>query len=380
MTCPSRPCPATASSSAAQPPREEGLRNDVACFVGSTVRGPLGVPVRVQGRQAFVATFGGWESGTVPRAFAAYVANGGEVAWIVRAGCGGTPATKSVGLAPEDPANGPARLALPGSGLRFTATSPGAWGNGIRVRLTYRAFGFGGDAELDITIDTPRAATFRRAGLNAEELIAAVAATGTITAEFCGPSTSITATSGNPGPAALGWDVVLDGGTEPALDEAALRTAIEAQAEIEEIALVCVPGFAEVSEAAQDAVLSTLAASCASAQDRLAVVSAPVVDAASFATWRDRAARGSHRPRPPAGRRRVPSLAPERGPGRSRTRPLPHHRLGRPPLWCPRSNRPGTRFGLEPRERPRERRGRPGLADTDCSARACVRGRRERRP
>jgi hypothetical protein len=274
--------------SAAQPPREEGLRNDVACFVGSTVRGPLGVPVRVQGRQSFVATFGGWESGTVPRAFAAYVANGGEVAWIVRAGRGGTPATKSVGLAPEDPANGPARLALPGSGLRFTATSPGAWGNGIRVRLTYRAFGFGGEAELDITIDTPRAATFRRAGLNAEELIAAVAATGTITAEFCGPSTSVTATSSNPGPAALGWDVVLDGGTEPALDEAALRTAIEAEAEIEEIALVCVPGFAEVSEAAQDAVLSTLASSCASAQDRLAVVSAPVVDAASFATWRDR--------------------------------------------------------------------------------------------
>ena len=134
----------------------------------------------------------------------------------------------------------------PASGLRFTATSPGSWGNGIKVRLTYRAFGFGGEPELDITIDTPRAATFRRAGLNADELIAVVAATGTVTAEFCGPSTNVTATSGNPGPAALGWDVVLDGGTEPVLDEPALRTAIEAQAEIEEIALVCVPGFAEV--------------------------------------------------------------------------------------------------------------------------------------
>ncbi len=206
------------------------------------------------------------------------------------------------------------------------------------MRLTYRAFGFGGEPELDITIDTPRAATFRRAGLNADELIAVVDATGTVTVEFCGPSTNVTATSGNPGPAALGWDVVLDGGTEPALDEPALRTAIEAQAEIEEIALVCVPGFAEVSEVAQDAVLATLAASCAGAQDRLAVVSAPVVDAASFATWRDRVRGGSHRPRPPAGRRRVPSLAPERGPGRSRTRPLSRHRLGRSPLRRPRSN------------------------------------------
>jgi uncharacterized protein len=273
---------------AAQPPHEEGLRNDVACFLGSTMRGPLGVPVRVAGRQAFVAAFGGWESGSVPRAFAAYIANRGEIAWIVRAGREGAPASKSVQLAPDDPANGPARLALPGDELRLTATSPGAWGNGSRVRLTYRAFGFGGEAELDITIDTPSGETFRRAGLSPGELVDAVNSTGTVSAAFRGHSTSATATPGNPGPAALVWDVVLAGGTEPVLDEAALRTAIEAQAEIEEIALVCVPGFAEVSEATQDAVLGTLASSCAGAQDRLAVVSAPVVDAATFALWRER--------------------------------------------------------------------------------------------
>jgi hypothetical protein len=277
--------------SAAPPPREEGLRNDVACFVGSTLRGPLGVPVRVQGRQAFVAMFGGWASGTVPRAFAAYVANGGEVAWIVRAGTDGTPATNRVQLLPPDPANGPARLALPGDELRLTATSPGTWGNGITVRLTYRAFGFGGEPEVDITIDAPRAATFRRAGLSIDELVDAVAASGIVTAAFSGPPAPPAATPGNPGPAALAWDVVLADGSDPVLDEPALRTAIESQAEIEEIALVCVPGLAnlaELADATQDSVVATLAASCATAQDRLAIISAPVVDAASFAAWRDR--------------------------------------------------------------------------------------------
>jgi hypothetical protein len=247
--------------------------------------------VRVQSRQSFVATFGSWESGTVPRAFAAYVANGGEVGWIVRAGHDGTPATKSLELVPADPANGPARLPLPGDVLRLTATSPGSWGNGIKVRITYRAFGFGGDPELDLTIDVPRGATFRRAGLSSVELIDAVAATGIVTADFGGSPTTPTATPGSPGPAVLVWEAELAAGTDPVLDETALRTAIEAQAEIEEIALVCVPGIVEVAEATQDMVLATLAGSCAAAQDRLAIVSAPVVDAASFAAWRERVRR-----------------------------------------------------------------------------------------
>ncbi len=304
---------------AAPPPREDGLRNDVAGFVGSTVRGPLGVPVRVEGRQAFVATFGGWESGTVPRAVAAYVANGGQVAWVVRAGRGARRRPRASGSLPR-PGERAGAARLPGSGLRFAATSPGAWGNGTRVRLTYRAFGFGGAPSSTsrsrcLGRDVPprgagRRGAHRRRGHDGHAHRRVLRAVD-----------EHPATSGNPGPAALGWDVVLDGGAEPALDAAALRTAIEAQAEVEEIALVCVPGFADVSEAAQDDVLPTLAASCASAQDRLAVVSAPVVDAASFAAWRDRAARGSHRPRPPAGRRRVPSLAPRadlagRGPDR----------------------------------------------------------------
>src|SRR3954467_9221038 len=38
---------------------EDGLRNDVAAFLGSTERGPLNLAVRVAGRQADAAIFGG---------------------------------------------------------------------------------------------------------------------------------------------------------------------------------------------------------------------------------------------------------------------------------------------------------------------------------
>src|SRR5215207_8828490 len=71
---------------------EDGLRNDVAAFLGSTERGPINTAVRVDGRQAYSAVFGGPGTGTVPRAVAAYFSNGGQVAWVVRAGSGGQPA------------------------------------------------------------------------------------------------------------------------------------------------------------------------------------------------------------------------------------------------------------------------------------------------
>jgi uncharacterized protein len=129
-----------------RPAPEEGLRNDVAAFLGRTVRGPLGVPVRVTGRQAYATTFGGLREGlAAPRAVEAYFANDGQVAWVVRVGRGGAPATDAVALGAVAGGTwapgGPTRLALPGSTLRLTATSSGGWANGTAVRVTYSAFG-----------------------------------------------------------------------------------------------------------------------------------------------------------------------------------------------------------------------------------------------
>src|SRR4051794_40611739 len=115
---------------------EEGLRNDVAALLGRTERGPLGVPVRVSSRLGYATVFGGQLAGAAtPRAVEAFFANEGEIAWIVRAGRGGAPATAVADLGT------PWRLTLPGEQLRATATSPGAWANGTLVRVDYRAYG-----------------------------------------------------------------------------------------------------------------------------------------------------------------------------------------------------------------------------------------------
>jgi phage tail sheath protein FI len=270
------------------PPVEEGLRNDVAAFLGSTVRGPVGVPGRVASRQAFVAAYGELTSGTVPRAVAAYYANGGEVAWVVRTGHGGTAATGAVTLLDTPGAATPAlRGDLPGMRVRVTATSPGTWANGSVVRLTYRAFGITGAAEFDVAVEVPRLTALRRAGVAAADLPTAVAARALVTLSFEGAPVA-----GDPnatGPAVRTWEFRLQGGEEPVLDAAALRNAIEAQADVEEIALVCVPGLARLlTEQDQADIVAELAASCAASQDRLAIVSAAETDAGSFAAWRER--------------------------------------------------------------------------------------------
>lgn len=274
---------------AAVAPAPEELRNDVAAFLGSTVRGPLGVPGRVSSRQAFAAAYGGQTSGTVPRAVAAYYANGGEVAWVVRAGRGGTAATDAVTLVDGRGAVASRSLRgeLPGTRVRVTATSPGSWANQTVVRLTYRAFGIAGGAEFDVAVEVPGLPSARTAGIAAADLPAAVAGRGLVTLTFDG--SRVAADPDADGPAVRTWELRLRGGAEPVLDAASLRDAVEAQADVEEIALVCVPGLARrLSEIDQAAVLAELAASCAASQDRMAIVTACEADAGSFAAWRER--------------------------------------------------------------------------------------------
>jgi hypothetical protein len=270
---------------------EPGLRNDVAVFVGPTARGPLGVPVRVVGLQAYAAAFGLDTGGSVARAVSAYIANGGEVAWVVRAGSGGAAATEELRLVDPEapPGEGPARARLPGTTVRCTATSPGLWADNSEVILTYRAYGATGQPEFDVAVEVPGEPPLRRSGLAAEELPGAVAAGGLVTLTLSGPPRAPLAGPGNSGPAALTWSLRLKDGAEPVVDATAVRRGIAAQAEVEEIALVCVPGLPDLlDEKDEDSVLGELAASCADAQDRLAVVSAPVADAAGLVEWRQR--------------------------------------------------------------------------------------------
>src|SRR5262245_43567661 len=207
-------------ASSPPPPRDEGLRNDVAAFLGSAERGPLNLPVRVAGRQAYRAVFGGPGTGSVPRAAAAYFSNGGEVAWIVRAGSGGTAAAKThaIGSIGSDgfwTPDGPARMSCPGDQLTVTASSVGVWANGGAVRIGYRAFGTTGPAELDLIVEVPGFDTVRRTGLSPAELIEALNATGAVVAAFSGRAVQGRADGEPRGPAQLSWQFVLEGGADP---------------------------------------------------------------------------------------------------------------------------------------------------------------------
>jgi hypothetical protein len=277
---------------------EDGLRNDVAAFLGPTPRGPVGTPVRVASRQTFQATFGGGgpqPPGPVARAVAAFFANGGQVAWVVRAGQDGHPATAELVFGELDDdgvwtVDGPVRIDLPGTRLLLRAASAGAWANGMSVQVGYRAYGQFGRPELDLVVELQGSAPVWRTGLGPAELLDAVAATGLLTAAFAGPSGS-SAAPGHAGPARLVRSAVLAGGIEPVVDVSALQVAVQAQAAVEEIALVGVPDLDELLPPDDaDALLADLAAAAAASQDRIVVVSPPQTarDAPGLAAWRSR--------------------------------------------------------------------------------------------
>jgi len=256
---------------------EDTLRNDVAAFLGPAERGPLGVPVRVEGRRAYTTVFGGQGTGTVPRAVMAYFANGGEVAWVVRAGRGGGTSHTTVTFGDDGTGSwapgGPARLSLPGTRLLIAASGPGVWADRTEVRLTYRAFGVTGAPDLDVAVTFPSGQVVRAVGLEPAEVPGALTASSLLVASWDGPPVQPAAAAG---PASITWTSVLGTGAEPVVDIAALREAIIEQAQIGEIALVCIPGLAGLlGQNEQDAVVGDLARSAAGSQDRLAVVSVP---------------------------------------------------------------------------------------------------------
>ncbi len=110
----------------------EGVATSVAAFVGHTSRGPIDKPVLIQKWADYEDTFGGVLSPTdaLGLAVSAFYLNGGKSAYIGRLAADAIAATLPSG-------------SVQGSGdaatvdlLELTATSPGAWGNQLLVRVT----------------------------------------------------------------------------------------------------------------------------------------------------------------------------------------------------------------------------------------------------
>jgi hypothetical protein len=104
-----------------------GVRMDVAAFVGLAERGPVGTPVPIESWRQFQAWFGD----PLPFAFLAFAVrgffeNGGGRCWVVRV-VPAVPDVASAGLDVPGESGAPA--------WRIEASSPGAWGDGLRVGL-----------------------------------------------------------------------------------------------------------------------------------------------------------------------------------------------------------------------------------------------------
>ena len=103
------------------------LRSDIACFVGIAREGPLDTPVAVESFRQFQSQFGGFTgAGYLAYCVKAFFENGGARCWIVRvaskrADRGAVPAGLNVGPF--------------GAGWHLAASSPGAWGDDLALRL-----------------------------------------------------------------------------------------------------------------------------------------------------------------------------------------------------------------------------------------------------
>ncbi len=114
-------------------------RLDVAAFIGFAQRGPLNTPVPLEDYSTYQAVFGGdldlaWEAGEqlvkahLPRAVQQFFANGGRRCYVVRVAGRKAEAARHrlPGVVALNGRDGPRLAAL-------SASSPGAWGAGLRL-------------------------------------------------------------------------------------------------------------------------------------------------------------------------------------------------------------------------------------------------------
>lgn len=112
-----------------------GVRTDVAGFVGIATRGPIDLPLPIESWRQFEAHFGSFTgAGFLAYAVRGFFENGGRRCWVVRVASrdrhGGAAAASAVARRiPQPPGPAP-------DIWRICASSPGAWGDDLTVRLT----------------------------------------------------------------------------------------------------------------------------------------------------------------------------------------------------------------------------------------------------
>lgn len=254
-------------------PEISPLRSDVAAFVGATRRGPIGLPIRVEGWRGYKREFGGLDAGLdLPYAVRGYFDNGGEIAWIVRI-AGPDPAAASevwdaAGLAD-----------LPSSRLAIEAATPGRWSEGMRVAFTYRGRTITGRPMVDVRIRARDGEAEELRAIRADELAARIAERSRLIRIVPLP-----APVPAPGPAAGRAAVVrafaaealtLRGASERPPAGADYVAALDLLEDLPEVALIALPDLHAFAEDAAPRIHAAAAERAEGLRDRLVLIDLP---------------------------------------------------------------------------------------------------------
>jgi hypothetical protein len=269
-----------------QPPREEQapLRTDIAGFAGETRRGPVGVPRRIEGWQQFLETFGDViEEADLGLALRGYFENGGEVVHVIRLLGKPFKAASAVWeLGQVDPAtqtwigDAPAAGDFSASSYRITATSPGLWGNHIRVQARYARIGRNAKPQVDLVVSCEDEATEYLTGLPPEALEQAVAEGSRLIrlqALAAAPSAQP-----NSGPLRLEWaPLPLAGGLQGRVEHSDYLQGASVMTSVGEVALMAFPDLHKMpgDESQQRNLLANAIAEADSLLDRQVLACLP---------------------------------------------------------------------------------------------------------
>ncbi|MCU7922517.1 MAG: phage tail sheath subtilisin-like domain-containing protein [Candidatus Thiodiazotropha sp. (ex Dulcina madagascariensis)] len=281
-----------------QPPREEQspLRTDIAGFAGETRRGPVGVPRRIEGWQQYLETFGQvTDDADLALALRGYFENGGEIAHVIRLlGAPFQAANAIWQLGQVDSVtlqwigDAPSAGNFSASSYRISATSPGHWGNDIRLQARYSRLGNEGQPQVDLIVTCQWEPTEYLTGLTPEALEQEVAErSGLIRLEAQAPAPPA---QPDTGPLRMEWQTLpLTGGVQGRVDHADYLHGATAMATVREVALIAFPDLHRMpgDESQQRNLLANAIAEADSRLDRQVLASLPpeTKEVASAAAW-----------------------------------------------------------------------------------------------
>ena len=271
-----------------QPPTTEStpLRTDIAGFLGTTQRGPLGEAVRVEGWRQYLSVFGGLiKEADTPYAIRGYFENGGEVAYVVR--LLGVPESGEVFAHGEwivgkvDAMSGGWNPMAPGGGgfqaasYKVRAATPGTSANGTNVLFRYRLRGTNGQPQVDIEVRPRQEAPEYIGNLSPINLAEAVAERSQLVRlEALTPAPD----PGVVGPLTLYWEPVeLSGAKEDVPTQTDYAQGLARLGDQREIALLVAPDLYRMAgnDGQKNQVLAMLVAQAETLHDRQVLAAPP---------------------------------------------------------------------------------------------------------